>query len=85
MLHSTNADVSNCPIHSEPSSNPQSKIQHSVEEPKIGNVRLIQRKVVYYSDFELNIEEWIFEHDCAKIYSTNLKKELGKLYLNFRR
>ena len=60
-------------------------LQH--ERPQIGtdqqaeHDRIIQRKIVYYSDFELDMNEWRIENECIQIYSQTLRKSLGEAWI----
>jgi hypothetical protein len=48
-----------------------------------GSDRVIERKVVYYSDYEISVSEWKSECDSLELNSKNLQKGLGIICLQF--
>ncbi len=64
-----------------PSGSPAKVMSHSMGEMQAELDRIIQRKVVYYSDFELDMNEWRIEHECIQIYSQTLRKILGESWV----
>lgn len=41
--------------------------------------RVIERKIAYYSDFEINLDDWKSEYEYLEFYAKNLQQSLGKL------
>ena len=40
--------------------------------------RVVERRIAYYSDFELNINDWKTEHETLELYAKHLQKNLRK-------
>ena len=44
--------------------------------------KVIERRIAYYSDFDLSISEWKSDNDRVNIFGQNLRKKLGTLRYN---
>ncbi|CDW76553.1 UNKNOWN [Stylonychia lemnae] len=42
-----------------------------------------QRKICYYSNFDINVNEWFEEYENIQIFKDNVQKNLGKLWLQY--
>lgn len=40
-----------------------------------------QRRICYYSNFDININDWFMEFENIQIFKTNVQKNLGNLWL----
>ena len=80
MQASPNVDVSSCFASIAPSTDkaaPMPELMHTSADSAGGFDKIIQRRIIYYSDFELNINEWKTENEYIQLYATTLKKSLS--------
>jgi hypothetical protein len=42
-----------------------------------GSDRVTERKIAYFSEFELNINDWKYEAECLVLHEKELQKNLG--------
>ncbi len=61
---------------------PQKELPHIVAELPAAPGKITQRKIVYYSDFEINLTEWRAEYECLQTYAKSLRKSLGMEKMN---
>ena len=54
------------------------ELSHEIPDMQAVLDRVIQRKILYYSDFEVNLNEWKSENKCLQIYSQTMVKSLSK-------
>lgn len=62
---------------------PEGMQERAKTEPPAGATRVTQRRLVYYSDFDLSLSEWRAEYECIQTYSIALRKSLGTI-ITFR-
>ena len=46
-------------------------------EQPLGRERIVQRRIVYYSDFEIDLNDWKSEDERIQIFADTIKKALS--------